>query len=68
MVHRVGAGATQLDEHAGAPVVVEQRPVGGVHFVPQPPQFAVPVRSVSHPSSGFVEQCANPDTHALAGT
>jgi hypothetical protein len=49
-------------------VVVEQRPVGGVHFVPQPPQFAVPVRSVSHPSSGFVEQCANPDTHALAGT
>jgi hypothetical protein len=38
VVQRSGAGATQLDEHTGAPVVVEQSAVGAVHLVVQLPQ------------------------------
>ena len=54
--HRSGEGATQLDEHAGAPVVVEQSPVGATHAVPHLPQFVVDVRLASQPSSALVEQ------------
>ena len=66
--HRLGEGATQLEEQAGAPVVVEQSPVGETHAVPHLPQFVVVVRLASQPSSGLVEQCANPVTQALGGT
>jgi hypothetical protein len=54
--HRLGEGATQLEEHAGAPVVVEQSPVGETHAVPHLPQFVVVDRLASQPSSGLVEQ------------
>ena len=66
--HRSGDGAAQLEEQAGAPVVVEQRPMGATHAVPHLPQFMVVVRLASQPSSALVEQCANPVTHALGGT
>jgi hypothetical protein len=35
---------------------------------PQPPQFAGVVVGVSHPSSAFEVQCANPDVHDDRGT
>jgi hypothetical protein len=66
--HRSGAGATQLDEQVGAPVVVEHSAVGAVHAVPHLPQFVVVVRLVSQPSSDLVEQWANPVVQALGGT
>jgi hypothetical protein len=65
---RSGDGLTQLDEHIGAPVVVEHRAVGATHALPHLPQFVAVARSVSQPSSGFVEQCANPERQALGGT
>jgi len=66
--HRLGDGATQLEAHIGAPVVVEQRPVGAAQVVPHFPQLLVPVRLVSHPASGLAEQCAKPEVQALGGT
>ena len=66
--HRLGDGATQLDEQAGAPVVVEQRPVGATQAVPHLPQLVMVERLVSQPSSGSVEQWANPVVQALGGT
>jgi hypothetical protein len=56
--HRSGEGDVQLDEHVGAPVVVEQSAVGAAHVLPHWPQLAERVRSVSQPSSARVEQCA----------
>ena len=66
--HRSGAGATQLDEQLGVEAVVEHNAVGATHTLPHWPQLCGRVRSASQPSSGLVEQCANPDTHADAGT
>ncbi len=66
--HRSGEGATQLDEQAGAPVVVEHSAVGATHVVPHLPQLAGVARLVSQPSSDLVEQWANPVAHALGGT
>src|SRR5262249_7834178 len=68
LVQRSGAGATQLEEQVGAPVLVEQSAVGAEHTCPQAPQLAGSVVFVSQPSSARVEQCATPETQALAGT
>jgi len=65
---RSGAGAAQLEEQAGAPVVVEQSAVGATHCLPHCPQVAGRVRSVSQPSSARVEQWAKLAAHALGGT
>ena len=66
--HRLGAGATQLDEQLGVVAVVEQSAVGAEHTLPHWPQLCGRVRSASQPSSGRVEQCAKPETQAAAGT
>jgi hypothetical protein len=58
--HRSGLGETQLDEHIGEPLVVEQSAVGAVHAFVQLPQVWGRVRSVSQPSSGLDEQCPKP--------
>ena len=68
VVHRSGAGATQLDEHIGAPLVVEHSPVGAVHLVVQLPHDAALLRLVSHPRSGLPAQCAKPEAHDVGGT
>lgn len=65
---RSGEGEVQLDEHVGAPVVVEHNAVGAVQTLPHCPQLAGRVRSVSQPSSARVEQCAYPALQALGGT
>ena len=58
----------QLDEHEGDAAAVEQRAVGAAHFLLHCPQLSGRVRSVSQPSSARLEQCANPDAQAPAGT
>jgi hypothetical protein len=65
---RSGAGAAQLDVHAGAPAVEVQSPVGAVHFLPHCPQLSDKVVSVSQPSSPRVEQWAKPEAQAPGGT
>lgn len=62
--HRFGVGDVQLDEQAGVPLVVEQRPSGAVQDVVQLPQVCGRVRSVSQPSSGIEEQWPYPLTQA----
>ena len=66
--HKSGEGDVQLEEHVGAPVVVEHKAVGAVQTLPHCPQLAGRVRSVSQPSSARVEQCAYPLLQALGGT
>ncbi len=67
VLHRSGAGDTQLDEHIGAPLVVEQSAVGAVHLVVQPPQVSGLAKLASQPRSGLPAQCANPDRHDVGG-
>jgi hypothetical protein len=67
VLHRSGEGATQLDEHMAAPLVVEQSPVGDEHLIVQLPQVFGLVKLDSQPRSGLPAQCANPDTHAVGG-
>ena len=67
IAHRVGVAPPQpLTQADGAPA--EQRGVGSVHVVVQPPQCAGIVRSTSHPSLAVLLQSANPETQAEAIT
>jgi hypothetical protein len=66
--HASGDEAGHTDEQSGAPPIVEQKLVGGAHFLSHRPQWSGSVTSVSQPSSGLLEQWANPDLQADAGT
>jgi hypothetical protein len=66
--HRLGAGATQLDEQAYDTPELEQSAVGAEHTLPQLPQFDGELNLVSQPSSGRLEQWAYPGVQADAGT
>jgi len=69
LVHRLGVGATQLDEQAEVPLLVgEQLAVGATHLLVQLPQVAGTVMLVSQPRSPLPEQCANPALHDVGGT
>jgi hypothetical protein len=67
VTQRSGDGLTQLDEHIGAPIVVEHRPVGATQFLVQLPQVAGADRLVSHPRSAAPAQWANPEAHDVGG-
>jgi hypothetical protein len=68
VVQRSGAGATQLDEQVGTPVVVEHSAVGAAQALVQLPQVAGKLRLVSQPAFPVPAQCANPAAHDAAGT
>lgn len=68
VLHRLGEGEAQLDEHAYVDPEVEQSAVGATQVFPQAPQLSGVFRLVSQPSSPRVEQCAYPGEHAVAGT
>jgi len=66
--HRLGAGATQLDEQVYVEPDAEQSAVGAAQALPHDPQLSGVLMLVSQPSSARVEQCAKPGEHAEAGT
>jgi hypothetical protein len=65
---RFGAGVAQLGTQVNGEVDVEQTDAVAGHALVQLPHVRASVRLASQPSSGWAEQWANPDTHALAGT